>query len=484
MTLPAPFLPPASFTPTQKYKLLPVRFGLLRDNRYIVTNDAGEYVLLSRDELTSFVGKTLEPNTRAYRELKSRHMLHSEERSALELLALKVRTRADRIANFTGLHMFVVTLRCDHSCRYCQVSRQTEDKAQFDMSAQHAEKALELMFRSPSPTLKIEFQGGEPLLNFARIKHIVLAAEAANERHRRHLAFVIASNLSRLDNDILAFCKAHRITLSTSLDGPKHLHDEHRRVAGGSSYEMAVGGIRRARAYLGPDAVAALMTTTSSSLAQIDAIIDEYVAQGFHSIFLRNLSPYGFAARGSLLRRATIEDWLGFYRRGLSRVLEINARGYPLREEFTAILLQKIFSTAGTTYVDLQNPAGIGIGGIVYNYDGSVYASDEGRMLAEMGDVSFRLGHLDMHTYEDMMLSDTLATALECTMLEGVPMCTDCPFLPYCGADPVYHRATQKDVIGHKAFSDFCTKQMAVLRHVIALVEDDKSARDVMLGWV
>ncbi len=43
-------------------------------------------------------------------------------------------------------------------------------------------------------------------------------------------------------------------------------------------------------------------------------------------------------------------------------------------------------------YVDLTSPAGIGIGAIVYNYDGDVYASDEGRMLAEMGDTTFRLG--------------------------------------------------------------------------------------------
>jgi hypothetical protein len=34
----------------------------------------------------------------------------------------------------------------------------------------------------------------------------------------------------------------------------------------------------------------------------------------------------------------------------------------------------------------------IGIGALVYNYDGDIYASDEGRMLAEMGDRTFRLG--------------------------------------------------------------------------------------------
>ena len=134
--------------------------------------------------------------------------------------------------------------------------------------------------------------------------------------------------------------------------------------------------------------------------------------------------------------------------------------------------------------MDLQSPSGIGIGGLVYNYDGAVYASDEGRMLAEMGDDSFRLGHVDTSSYEEMMTSDALLEPLAQTISEGMPMCADCGFLPYCGSDPVFHRATQRDAVGHKAFSAFCTKQMGMLRHLITLLETDPTARDVLLGWV
>ena len=79
---------------------------------------------------------------------------------------MKTRTRFCRLASFTTLHIFVVSLRCEHSCPYCQVSRQSADKGQFDMSEETARRALEATFRSPSPKIKIEFQGGEPLLNF------------------------------------------------------------------------------------------------------------------------------------------------------------------------------------------------------------------------------------------------------------------------------------------------------------------------------
>ncbi|WP_394826104.1 His-Xaa-Ser system radical SAM maturase HxsB [Pendulispora albinea] len=467
------------------YRLLPFRFGQLDLRRYVVMNDVGEHVVLAREELVAFARHQLSPASEVYRALKVRHFLFdADSECALDLLALKYRTRADRIADFTGLHIFVVTLRCDHSCHYCQVSRQTEDKSAFDMSREHAERALALTFRSPARSIKIEFQGGEPLLHFDLVRFIVERATALNEEHRRDLQFVIASNLARITDDMLAFCKQYGIHFSTSLDGPEAQHDAHRPLRGGKSHARVLEGIRRVRAALGHDAVSALMTTTPSSLGQVEAIVDEYVRQGFRSIFLRSLSPYGFAVRTSLVRKYGVDDWLDFYRRGLAYILELNRRGCAFQEEYTTILLQKLFSAQGSSYVDLQSPAGIGIGGIVYNYDGAVYASDEGRMLAEMGDGTFELGHLGSDTYEAMLTNDAFVGILQDTLLESSPMCSDCPFLACCGADPVFHQVTSGDPVGHKAFSAFCAKQMGVMRHLITLLEDDPEARRILMGWV
>jgi uncharacterized protein len=60
---------------------------------------------------------------------------------------------------------------------------------------------------------------------------------------------------------------------------------------GGNSYRAAVAGIRRVRDALGPDAISALMTTSPGSLDRAADIVDEYIRQGFRSIFLRSLSP-------------------------------------------------------------------------------------------------------------------------------------------------------------------------------------------------
>lgn len=475
----------SAFAPGTGYRLLPFRFARFDARRYIATNDVGEYVLLTRDELAAFAARRLPHGTPLYRSLKSKHFLFDDDsRVALDLLALKVRTRAETVANLTGLHIFVVTLRCDHSCQYCQVSRQTEDRTAYDMKPAHADRALELAFASPSPSIKVEFQGGEPLLNFGLIRHVVERATEINAAHGKDLQFVIASNLTRLSDEILDFCAEHRVFFSTSLDGPRDLHDAQRPLKGGSSHHATVDGIARIRARLGADAVSALMTTTPASLHRVEEIIDEYVKHGFRSVFLRSLSPYGFAAK-SLVRRYSVHDWVAFYKRGLAHVLELNRRGTPFREEFTAILLHKMVSPSGTGYVDLQSPAGLGIGALVYNYDGAIYASDEGRMLAEMDDQEFRLGHLDdAESFAALVTGEALVSVLDATLLESAPMCSDCPFLPFCGADPAFHKATLGDVVGHKALSAFCTKQMEVLAHLIGLLEDDPSARDTLLGWI
>ena len=272
------------------------------------------------------------------------------------------------------------------------------------MKADVAMKAIDFMFRSPSKAIKVEFQGGEPLLNFGLIRQIVERVESRNESEGRDLQFVIATNLAPLTDEILAYCRAHGILISTSLDGPKELHNLNRPRPGGDSHELAERGIRQVRDALGPDRIAALMTTTAASLSSPREIIDEYVRQGFSCIFLRPLSPYGFAVKTGLVRKYTMEQWLEFYRAALAYIIELNLRGVAFREEYSSLILRKMLTPYPTGYVDLQSPAGIGIAGLVFNYDGDIYASDEARMLAETGDRRFRLGSLATDSFEDVML--------------------------------------------------------------------------------
>ena len=470
--------------PTQ-YKLLPFKFDRLTDQEYILTNLAGEYQVVPTETLEAIVNHRLTPDQSEYADLRAKHFIYETgERAPLELLALKLRTKLAKLANFTNLHLFVVTLRCDHSCPYCQVSRQSQDKAAFDMTRETADKALDFVFRSPSPGLKIEFQGGEPLLNFEMVKYVVLKAKERNKTLGRSLQFVIATTLSLLTDDILDFCKEHGIILSSSLDGPEDLHNHNRPRPGRNSHQKFVEGLEKARAVLGYDQISALMTTTEQSLTRARDIIDEYIRLGFQGIFLRSLSPYGFAIKTKKYMAYDTERWLEFYKEGLDYVIELNKIGIRFVEHHAAVVLTKMLSSNDPGFVDLMSPSGAGIAAIVFNYDGAVYASDESRMLAEMNDQTFRLGHLAENTYEEIILSDNLLNALEDTFTLSVPMCSDCAFELYCGAEPVYHHAIHKDMIARKPESSFCKRNMAIFKHLIELMRTDEQVKRIFRGWV
>lgn len=470
--------------PASTYRLLPFRFMRWADESVLVVNDVGQYCFLEAADFAELVRGHLSPAAECYNELRSRHFLcDSPSTIPLQLLATKYRTRMAHLAGFTKLHMFVVTLRCDHSCRYCQVSRVTSDRVKFDMTPEIARRAIDHVFRSPAERLKIEFQGGEPLLNFELVESIVELAQERNVHEGRQLEFVVATNLVPLTTMMLEFMAAHGVFVSTSLDGPAFLHDVNRPRPGSNSHELVTEKISLVRERLGRDHVSAIMTTTERSLDHPRAIIDEYVRLGFDAVFLRPISPYGFAVRTGEAAQYQMERFLRFYREGLDYVIELNRGGLPMLEIYAQIILRKILTPFATGYVDLQAPAGTVLGAVAYNYDGRVYASDEARMLAAMGDDSFCLGHVD-DDY-DALFGGEVAQALAAgSVMESLPGCSDCAFLPFCGADPVFHYRTQGDAIGRKPTSAFCQKNMAIIGLLLSLLKDgDDFTRQLLTSW-
>jgi uncharacterized protein len=482
MTGLAPGFKPFSFFEGNGYQLLPFKAIRLGGDKHVLTNIAGDYICLITDVYQKLVAHELQRAHPSFHDLKARHFITEGDPSAqLELLSTQYRTKQSHLAEFTALHIFVVTLRCDHSCQYCQVSRVSQDRAAFDMTAETAEKAVDLVFQSPSPYIKIEFQGGEPLLNFERIQQVVRLAKA--KANGRTVEFIITSNLAFLTDEILGFAKEHGIKFSCSLDGPPAIHNQNRPRPGSNSYERTIEGISRIRQELGKDAVSALMTTTAGSLDSPETIIDEYVKQGFHSVFLRWISPFGFAVKSAQRIGYDTEEFLKFYKRGLDYTLNLNLSGVPMREAYAAIILRKILTPFQTGYVDLQSPSGLGLSVLVYNYDGDVYASDEARMLAEMGDKKFCLGSVHEKTYEQLFFDTSLLETTWDTVLEGIPGCSDCAFSPYCGTDPVYNYATQRDVIGHRPTSSFCRRNMEIIRHLFTILEENSERSRILRSW-
>ncbi len=227
------------------------------------------------------------------------------------------------------------------------------------------------------------------------------------------------------------------------------------------------------------------MTTTASSLDYVTEIIDEYVRREFHTIFLRPISPYGFALKTKHRTGYEMGRFLDFYKQGLDHILKINRSGYRLAEIYSQILLSKILTPHGTGYVDLQSPAGEAWNVLVYNYDGDVFASDESRMLAEMQDWTFRLGNVHRDTRRSLFTSEQALNMFEVSCNQSLAGCSDCAFQSYCGADPIYHHATQGDMYGHRPTSGFCMRNMEVIKHLFSFIEeDDPQTMGIFWSWL
>jgi hypothetical protein len=225
------------------------------------------------------------------------------------------------------------------------------------------------------------------------------------------------------------------------------------------------------------------MTTTEASLDRVEDIVDEYVRLGLDGIFLRPLSPYGFAIKTKQFGKYDAARWLGFYERGLRYILNLNKRGIHFPEYYASLLLKRMLTDRPIGYVDLRSPAGIGLGALVYNYDGKVFASDEGRMLAEMGDCTFELGDLTEDDYRSLILSDRLVDLVSQSLTQCAPQCSTCAYEPHCGADPAYHHATQGDAVGIKPLSEFCTRHKGLFRLLFELLDSSPEDAAILRRW-
>jgi uncharacterized protein len=353
----------------------------------------------------------------------------------------------------------------------------------YDMTRETVRRTVEWIVQLPSRHMTVEFQGGEPLLAFPILRYTVDTAKELATTKGKDLTFVVATNLAAATEEMLSYFRDADVKISTSLDGPALVHNANRPRSGADSYAITTENIRRARDYVGPENVSALMTTTRTSLQYPREIVDEYISQGFGSIFLRSVNPYGFAvAKGA---GYSADEFLGFYRAALEYIISINRQGTNFSEVYASILLTKILTPAATGYVDLQSPCGAGNSVLVYHYDGDIYASDESRMLAEMQDRTFRLGNVHQDDPAALTRSAAYQYLMSASCNETLPGCTECAYQPYCGTDPVRNHASQGDAFGHRPTSNWCRKNREIIGDLFRLIRrGDPALMRILFAWI
>ncbi len=456
-------------------------FAPFASGYFLLTNDFGAYSFLTKQDIRALLSNTLDPDSEIYSELRENGFLLPDRAEEIaEETVVRYRKAKGYLLSSTSLHIFVLTNACNLNCVYCQ-ARDHEHVHVEKMSFETAEKAVMTALQSPEHYLNFEFQGGEPLLNYPVIRHIVEYAEKNKQAHS--IQYSVVTNLTLLSDEMLDF-------LSNMMCGFPHplmvIQNCTMLIAqiglASAPSENVVAAIKKIQARNLP--IGAIQTTTRQSLSKSKQIIDTYRELGFQSVFIRPLTKLGTAIPNWNEIGYSASEFVQFYRECLSYILELNKQGKPFSEGHAGIFLSKILSGQAQNYMELRSPCGAAIGQAAYYFNGDVYTCDEGRMIAEMGDSAFKLGNVYKNSYDEMMSSPVCKTVCAASVLESLPECTDCVYQTYCGTCPALNYASEHNVFKRDARGYRCQIYRGMPDAIFAILfRNDPKDIEILQTW-
>lgn len=460
------------------YKLNYFNFEEKNDN-YLITNDVGEYEFLSKDNFKRLLQKKELDDSIEENLIQKGFIYKENEEIFATKQAMKLRCAKEYLLVPTSLHIFVVSKNCNFNCIYCQAGNLSE-KENFKMNCETAKKAVDIALQSPSEYLSFEFQGGEPLTNFQIIKYIVEYSK--ENKGNKNIDYNLVSNLTLLTDEMIEFFIENNVSICTSIDGNSELQNINRPYKNHDSYQETISKIKILQSK--GIKVNAIETTTRFSLDKYTDIVDEYIDLRLESIFIRPLTKLGKADKNWEKVGYSPEAFVEFYRKALEYIIEKNQKGIFLAEGNSTIFLRKILSKQSVNYMDLRSPCGGVIGQLAYYYDGNIYTCDEGRMLADMGNDSFKIGNVYENSYSELMESDITKAMCISSCIECIPYCCNCVYMPYCGTCPVINLAQDNNIFPKNPQEYRCKIYKGILNILFDYIQNKTDVVEIFKKWI
>lgn len=453
---------------------LPIRARPIGDGRAICISDGGSFFAGSGEFMGRLADERLSPADLDFLSREG-HAVEDGDDLAAAAHAYAVAERLTRAGPLDYL-ILVPTLRCNLSCSYCQVSRAGVRQKGFDWDEGTLTAVLRRLDALPADRIKVEFQGGEPTLRPDLIRAVIERSERFRERQ-----FVICTNLHELSPEILDLFDRPDLFISTSLDGDAETHGRNRTGGEGPTSQF-LANLDAVIARYGPGKVSALPTVDPSTPPDVDALIDSYAGRGLNSIFLRPINFQGFARKRHSASREQSAAWREYHERFVRCLIERNweDRSRFIEESYFSICLRRVFQPGRDRYVDLRNPNPMGVDYIVVDYDGTVYPTDEARMLSRSGVIDLSIGDVETgwETEQRELLNKAATNQFD-------PACQRCAYQPFCGRDLVDDIARYGRIDLPRHETEFCRRHLHMFDLVFRLVyEDDPAVRYSLSRWL
>ncbi len=163
-------------------------------------------------------------------EAGDKRLTRRDEKNILQFIQKQLSEADTSLPPIINLEL-MISQDCNLRCDYCFV----QTKRPASMSKETGEKAVEFLIDSSGDQKDIGFLffGGEPLLGFKTIVHIVDYAEKRAAEVGKKFIFSITTNGTLLTEPVLQFLKEHGVTILLSVDGTPEVHDKHRKTRNG-----------------------------------------------------------------------------------------------------------------------------------------------------------------------------------------------------------------------------------------------------------
>lgn len=183
---------------------------------------------------------------------------------------------------------------CNMACRYCFVDEGTFGEKRNLMSKEVAEAAVDYLFSRSGKwkSVHIIFFGGEPLMNFKLIRHVVPYARKVAKEYEKDVSFGLTTNGTLFSERAVKYLTENNINALVSIDGPPSVQDKMRpfRNEQGSYQKMLPGLLRYIKAQKGEVAARVTMTPENMDLKEITLHL---LSLGFKTVHIEPVSGVG-----------------------------------------------------------------------------------------------------------------------------------------------------------------------------------------------
>jgi len=447
----------------------------LGEDKILITTKHGGWAILNNEEFKLLRHGNVEINIPLYNLLVQEGIVLTENN--IPIVTKQYRQKYRQLFDATTLHIITPTLRCNHKCIYCYAGSKPLNEKEYDMDKDTAKAVVDFIFQCPSKGITIEFQGGEPLLNFKIIQYIVNYARKLSKEKKKNLNFRLVTNLTSMDEEKLEWLIENRVDLNSSLDGPREIHNRNRKYENGKgSYDDVIYWIEKLKER-GIN-ISLMPTITKYSLPHFKEIIDEYLKLGQDHFWARRLNVGGLAAEKWERIGYTAEEFLDFWKKSVEYIFELNKKGIKMKEGYIEIILRNIlFSKNYNHFVCLASPCGCAWSQVSYNYKGDIYACDEAR-----GFEIFKLGNVKETTYGELYSSWNVLDIVDLTSGNSFD-CANCVYHPFCGPCIVDEYGEHGNII-KKPNSFNCKVKRGMLNYIFKEVILNKERFEIAKEWV